>query len=81
MTNANKTVIDGNYFKNNTNDANNTYGEVWINGTSSDAIITNNVFESTATNKAKYGIWIEAATSTGIQIGQNIYKGMVTSSV
>jgi parallel beta-helix repeat protein len=79
--NANKASVIGNYFKNNTNDANNAWGEVWINGTASNIIVDNNIFESNATNKAKYWVWVEAATSSGIQIGQNLFIGMQTANV
>ena len=65
--------------KNNTNDANNTWAEVWITGNATNNVIGKLITESTATNKAKYGVQFDLGSNNNTVLNhQNIWA--VTST-
>lgn len=60
--------------KNNTNDANNSYAEVWITWNSTNNVIGKLITESTAANKAKYWVQIDSWSNNNYVFNhQNIW--------
>ena len=74
---ASDCVVTGNVLRNNTNDSNNSYGEVWLQGSSSRNVIEGNSFISDAANKAANGIIVDGAGCVGNKVGYNVQNGVI----
>jgi len=74
LNGASKCQVIGNTCKNNTNQADSSYYEIWMNNNSSDNIITGNKIISNATNKALQDIYFDSG-SVGSIIKNNKASG------
>jgi parallel beta-helix repeat protein len=62
-------VVNGNICRNNTNESNNAYAEIWLKNGASNNIIYGNICQSDASNKANYDMIIEAGCTGNVASG------------
>ena len=74
---ASDCVVTSNVFRNNTNDANNAYAEIWLQNSASRNVIEGNVAVSDAANKAANVVNVDGAGCAGNKVGFNIANGVL----
>lgn len=81
VNNGSYNNVSSNILRNNTNESNNAYAEVWLQGTSVGNSVYGNTLLSDATNKAANGVNVDGAGVSNTWVGFNRIVGNVGSAI